>query len=74
MTGERIQIACSGNDTNDALIRLCLSLAPSMDEPMKVGLLLEGNKYDQGWDSQGYEGLVRIERLFHAKVTYYEFS
>lgn len=40
---------------------------------MKVGLLLEGNKYDQGWDSQGYEGLVRIERLFHAKVTYYEF-
>ncbi|MBE3554277.1 MAG: BMP family ABC transporter substrate-binding protein [Thermicanus sp.] len=44
------------------------------NEPLTVGLLLEGNRFDQGWDSQGYEGLVQIERQLHAKVTYYEFN
>lgn len=44
------------------------------EEPFKVALLLEGNRYDQGWDSQGYEGLILIERIYHAKVKYVEFN
>jgi transcriptional activator of comK gene len=44
------------------------------DQPsFKVGLLVEGNIYDQGWDSEAYAALIQIERNFDAETEYIEF-
>ncbi|WP_157738026.1 BMP family ABC transporter substrate-binding protein [Aneurinibacillus soli] len=36
--------------------------------PLKVGLLVDGKIYDQGWDGQAYRGLKAIERTYQAQV------
>ena len=40
--------------------------------PLKVGLLVEGVIYDQGWDGQAYQGLKAIEREYRAQIEYIE--
>lgn len=36
--------------------------------PLKVGLLLDGKIYDQGWDGQAYRGLKAIERQYQVQT------
>ncbi|WCN36936.1 BMP family ABC transporter substrate-binding protein [Aneurinibacillus uraniidurans] len=36
--------------------------------PLKVGLLLDGKIYDQGWDGQAYRGLKAIERTYQVQT------
>lgn len=36
--------------------------------PLKVGLLVEGKIYDQGWDGQAFRGLQKIEREYQAQI------
>lgn len=44
----------------------------SQHKPLKVALLLEGKKYDQGWDNQAYDGLKEIQRTMSAQTIYLE--
>lgn len=41
-------------------------------ETLKVGLLVEGNIFDQSWDSLAYQTLLKIERELRSEVDYYE--
>lgn len=53
----------------------CNSGKPSTDrghERLKIGLLVEGNIFDQSWDSLAYQTLRKIERELNAEVTYSE--
>lgn len=42
------------------------------DELFKVGLLLEGSAFDQGWNSQAYSALLHMEKEMNASVKYVE--
>lgn len=44
----------------------------SSEDQMKVAILLTGPINDQAWNATGYDGLVRIEEKFGAKVSYTE--
>lgn len=57
-------VGCSTLETN-----------PQTRHPsMKVGLLVEGNIFDQSWDSLAYQTLRKIERELLVEVDYYEFN
>lgn len=40
------------------------------NKTLKIALLLEGKKYDQGWDNQAYDGLKEIKRTMNAQTIY----
>lgn len=45
--------------------------APS-EEPLKIGLVLPGSINDGGWSSAAYQGLMAIEEMYGAEVSYME--
>ncbi len=53
----------------------CIASKPNTtpeEKGLKVGLLVEGNIFDQSWDSLAYQTLRKIERELNAEVFYYE--
>ncbi|HBI03862.1 MAG TPA: hypothetical protein DDY49_07535 [Paenibacillaceae bacterium] len=49
-----------------------INLKPQKDESFKVGLLLEGSAFDQGWNSQAYSSLILMEKEMNATIKYVE--
>jgi len=84
--GEDIDFYMKGNKLSFIIwfVVLAITIIPSgcipdqpiavKPAPLKIGLLLEGNIYDQGWDSLAYQALRKIERDYNAQVDYFEFK
>lgn len=49
-----------------------VEIKPNQDGSFKVGLLLEGSAFDQGWNSQAYSALIHMEKEMDASVKYAE--
>lgn len=45
---------------------------PRQDDSFKVGLLLEGSAFDQGWNSQAYSALIQMEKEMDASIIFVE--